>query len=315
MEDDQDRDIETLPGERWFPDQTSFRMEMEEHWGDWGVKSEVDRLEAVLLRRPGEEIENADPGEFRFKEKIDPVKFRSQHQALVELYEEKGVDVHYISRMRPDRPNGVFVRDLFFMTPEGAVVGRPGMSNRRGEERFAAQALSRLGVPIIKTVSGEGIFEGANAFWVDSDTVILGLGSRTNRSGYEQVKSELERQGVENILTMQIPYGNAHIDGLLNMPDHDLAVIHAPQVPYEICAALRCRNITILEAPSRPEVTDTLGINFVPLEPGLVVQPEGNPRTRELLENHGVEVLSLDFSEILKAWGAVHCVTGVLKRG
>ena len=33
---------------------------MELYWGDWGVSSEVDTLRAVLMRRPGKEIENFD---------------------------------------------------------------------------------------------------------------------------------------------------------------------------------------------------------------------------------------------------------------
>ncbi len=308
-------EIDSLQGERWFPDQTPFKMQMEKFWGDWGVSSEVAELKAVLMRQPEEEIENISPKKYRFREEIDPEKFRLQLEILIDLYQDYDVDVHFIKEMRDDRPNGVFVRDLFFMTPEGAIVGRPGMTERRGEERYAAAALARLGVPILKTVSGSGVFEGANAMWVDSDTVILGIGSRTNRTGFQQVKKELERQGVEKIIPMQIPYGNAHIDGLLNMPDENLAVIHAPQVPYEVCTALRRRSIKLLEAPSLTEAAETLGINFVALEPGVVVQPEGNPLTRELMEEQGVKVITIDFSEILKAWGAIHCVTGVLKRG
>ena len=37
-------DIEALPGERWFPLETSFEEDMKEYWGDWGVCSEVDTL-------------------------------------------------------------------------------------------------------------------------------------------------------------------------------------------------------------------------------------------------------------------------------
>ena len=39
---------------------------MSTYWGDWGVSSEVEKLRAVLLRRPGKEIENFDAKEVRF---------------------------------------------------------------------------------------------------------------------------------------------------------------------------------------------------------------------------------------------------------
>ena len=56
-------------------------------------------------------------------------------------------------------------------------------------------------------------------------------------------------------------------------------------------------------------------INFVALKPGLVVQPDGNPRTRQVLEAAGIEVIPVDVTEILKGVGAVHCMTAFLKRG
>ena len=65
------RDVDAIPGERWFPKKTTFVEDIEEYWGDWGVASEVDTLKAVLLRRPGREIENFDPKKARFSD--DPV--------------------------------------------------------------------------------------------------------------------------------------------------------------------------------------------------------------------------------------------------
>lgn len=308
-------DIDAIPGERWFPEETEFEEDMELYWGDWGVSSEVDTLRAVLMRRPGKEIENFDYKKVRFRAPIDPEKFRVQHDNLAQIYKDHGVKVYYVEEQRTDRPNAVFIRDLVFMTPEGAIVTRPAMAERRGEERYVAQTLAKLGVPIIKTINGDGYFEGANAMWVDRHTVILATGSRTNRSGYEQVEHELRRMGVTDIIHMQIPYGHAHIDGLLNFASHDIVMIHAPQVPYDVCDALKKKGIKILEAPSQTEAKETLGINFVAIKPGLVIQPEGNPRCKEVLEKNGIEVITIDFSEILKGWGAIHCATVFLKRG
>ena len=314
MDENIQKDVEAIPGERWFPDLTNFNDDLIKYWGDWGVASEVDPLKAVLMRRPGNEINDFDHEKVRFKSKVDPNKFREQHDKLAKVYKEHGVEVYYVEEQREDRPNAVFMRDLVFMTPEGAIITRPAMSERRGEERYAAQALAKIGVPIIRTINGEGIFEGANGMWVDRNTVILATGSRTNREGYEQVEYELRRMGVENILHMQIPYGHAHIDVLLNFASHDVAMIHASQVPYDVCNYLREKGVKLLEAPSRTEAKETLGVNFVAIEPGLVVQPSGNPRCKALLEDNGIEVITVDFSEILKGWGAVHCATVFLKR-
>ena len=57
------------------------------------------------------------------------------------------------------------------------------------------------------------------------------------------------------------------------------------------------------------------GCNFVALEPGLILMPEGNPRCQEVLENNGIKVITVDISEIMKGRGALHCITAFLKRG
>lgn len=308
-------DIDALAGERWFPAETSFEDEMNSLWGDWGVASEVEKLKSVLMRRPGKEIENFSYQDVRFKEPVNVDLFRNQHDALAQIYREHGVKVHYVEDQRDDRPNALFMRDLVFMTPEGAIVTRPAIEARRGEERYAAKALADLGVPILKTIAGSGTFDGAMGLWIDRHTVVLASGVRCNRDGYEQVEHELRRIGVDNIIHMQIPYGHAHIDGLLNIASHDTAMIHASQVPYDVCDALKRKGFKLLEAPSQTEAKETLGINFVAIEPGLIVQPDGNPRCKELLENNDIKVISVDFSEILKGWGAIHCVTAFLKRG
>lgn len=125
-----------------------------------------------------------------------------------------------------------------------------------------------------------------------------------------QVEHELRKMGVDNIIWMQIPYGHAHIDGLLNFASEDTAMIFAAQVPYDVCDALKKKGIRLLECPSRTEAKFTAAVNFVAIKPGLIVQCEGNPRSREVLEKAGIKVLPIDFSEVLKGMVlcTVHCI-------
>lgn len=307
-------DIEALAGERWFPLDTSFEEDMKELWGDWGACSEVDELKDVIMRRPGAEIDNFDWQAARFKAPVDPERFRAQHDALADIYRANGVRVHYVEDQRTDKPNAVFMRDLCFMTPEGAIVTRPAMEARRGEEKAVARTLAKLGVPIVRTITGSATFEGAMCMWIDRKSVILASGVRTNREGYEMVEHELRRMGVTEVIHMQIPYGHAHIDGNLNFASHDVAAIHPAQVPYDVCDALKKKGFKLIECPSRLEAKETLGINFVAIKPGLIVMPAGNERLQERLENAGITCLTVEFDEILKGYGAIHCCTAFLKR-
>ena len=308
-------DIDALLGERWFPKETSFEEDITEYWGEWGVCSEVETLRAVLMRRPGKEVEGFDPKAVRFSdEPIDVELMRRQHDNVAKVYTDFGAKVYYVEHQLEDRPNAVFCRDLMFMTPEGAIITRPGMAARRGEERYVAEALAKIGVPILKTIAGDGMFEGANAMWVDRHTCVVSTGSRCNRSGYEQVKTELERMGV-TVYHMQQPYSNIHIDGIMNAISHDKVLVHAAQVPYDIIDMLKKKGYEILEIPSRTEQFRTLACNFVALEPNHILMAQGNPRTQEMLDKHGVNIDTVDISEILKGRGSLHCITAFLKRG
>lgn len=102
-------DIQAIDGERWFPEETTIEQDMTTYWGgDFGCSSEVNRLRAVLLHRPGKELDNFDYKEVRFRAPVDPEKCRQQHDMLADYYRSHGVQVHYVEDQRVDRPNAIF---------------------------------------------------------------------------------------------------------------------------------------------------------------------------------------------------------------
>ena len=306
-----------VQGERWFPSETVFADEMRELWGDWYCDSEVGRLRAVLMHRPGREIEGITDenfSQYRFRAPINAERARKQQDELADVYRSHGVEVHYVQNQREDRPNAMFMRDLVLMTPEGAIVCRPAIPARRGEEKAVAETLASLGVPIIKTINGDGYFEGACAMWIDRETVIIGTGSRSNERGVQQVEAELRNIGVTNIIRTQIPYGSIHLDGYMNMVDKKKLVIFPWHVTYDCAKQLLDLGIELIEMTNIEELKNGMAMNFVALEPGKVVMPSGNPETKELLENEGVHVIEVEMDEIMNGWGAIHCMTAFLRR-
>ena len=305
----------TKTKKEWLSLETSIAEDFSEYWGGkWGCDSEVGKLRAVLLRRPGKEIEGiSNPADWRWLDVMETEIAREQHDALAELYRSQGVAVHYVEHMRDDRPNALFMRDNVLMTPQGAIVGRQAMACRRGEERYAAEALARLGVPIVRTISGTGIFETACCLWVDAETAIIGTGNRANEDGAQQVVQTLNSMGVEHFLPLQIPYGYAHIDSIISFADKKTAVFDPARLPWDVWTALKKRGFTLLEAPS-PDETRELALNFVTLAQGSVVMAAGYPVTKKFLENHGIQVIEVDISELRKGWGSLHCMTAILKR-
>ncbi|MFS8580184.1 MAG: arginine deiminase family protein, partial [Novibacillus thermophilus] len=194
------------------------------------------------------------------------------------------------------------------------IVCRPAIPARRGEEKAVAETLASLGVPIIKTINGDGYFEGACAMWIDRETVIIGTGSRSNEKGVQQVEAELRNIGVTNIIRTQIPYGSIHLDGYMNMVDKKKLVIFPWHVTYDCAKQLLDLGIELIEMTNIEELKNGMAMNFVALEPGKVVMPSGNPETKALLENEGVHVIEVEMDEIVNGWGAIHCMTAFLRR-
>ena len=170
-----------------------------------------------------------------------------------------------------------------------------------------------LGVPIIKTINGQGIFEGACALWLDRETVLLGYGYRCNKSGTEQVEEEFKNMGVKYVIKVEIPRGMAHLDSFLAIADYRVALALKMVTPNTIYNELEERGFKIIDIPCMDEFRNFCQ-NFVALEPGKIVMPEGNPKTMAALERAGIEVIAIDMSEIMKGNGAVHCMTSFLKR-
>jgi N-dimethylarginine dimethylaminohydrolase len=284
-------------------------------WGDWGVSSEIGRLHAVLLRRPGPELDAVtDFDAMQMRADLSAARVREQHDALADAYRAARVVVHYVERGRIDKPNAMFVRDLMLMTPEGAIVTRPASTVRAGEERLVAEALAQLGVPILMSVHGSGTFEGADVIWVDERLCFLAEGLRTNEEGADQVERMLREIGVAEVVRVGLPHGAMHLDGLLAIIDRDLAVVWPRRTPFKAVETLRKRGFRLIEVDDEREAQGCLPMNFVALAPGEVLMPAGGTTMRDKYEAAGVRCHLVDISECIKAGGGIHCMTGFLKR-
>ncbi len=303
-------------GERWFPEKTSFSEDMHWVWGEWGLNSEVGKLRAVLLRKPGKEIEDVDPKVARFSEvALDVEEARREHDELAEIYRNHGVEVYYVEETCSNCPNAYFVHDQFAMTPEGAIIARPAMKIRRKEVYYTYKRLAELGIPILRTVHGHGTFEGADLLWVNEEAVVLGIGVRTNQEGARQVVEVLRTMGVKEVIEFHIPYGQAHVDGRLNIVDKDLAILFPWHVPYTVASKLKEHGYDIIEVEDPREAIMNKATNVVALEPGTIVMGKtGAEKTKQRLREAGVKIVEVKVDELMKGRGGISCMTGRLKR-
>jgi len=301
-------------GQGWSPRVRPLRQEIGDVWGACGVNSEWAALKAVLLHKPGPELAASnDPDAVQMLAPLDLAMAQVEHDGIAQAYCKAGVTVHYVEPQGPIRPNQMFCADLMFMTPEGVVLARPASTVRAGEERQVARRLADLGVPVLRTLQGTAVFEGADAMWLDPETVVIGSGLRTNDAAIAQITAVLAEMGVTTI-AVDMPYGTMHLMGMLRIADKDLAIAWPRRTPFAAVEALRARGYQVAFLPDEHEPSQNRAFNFVTLGPRKILMVGGNPATQAFYESLGIECVAVPASELAKAAGAIGCLTGVVER-
>ncbi|MYR48479.1 amidinotransferase [Streptomyces sp. SID4928] len=304
----------THGGPGWVPRVASHAEEVAAGavWTPCGYRSETAALRSVLLVRPPDSVGAVRrPGASLMVGLVDLPAMRAQCDALADRLRDDGVEVHLAA---PEAsPNVVFARDLFWMTPAGAVLARMASAQRAGEERHAALALAGAGFPILRTVSGTAVFEGADALWIDPSTVVVGTGFRTNAAGAAAVASAVAELGAR-VVTVPLAPGVQHLLGTVVFLGPSTAVVHRAACPPELAALLAAYGYRVIPLPPDEELLVRRGMNLLVLAPERVLMPAGCPGIRRTLERAGVAVDEIDVGAYLRAAGGIGCVTGVVRR-
>lgn len=302
-------------GEGWQPRSRALAGELGNIWGACGVNSEWSSLKAVLLHRPGLELAASadDPNAVQMVEPLAIAKAQAQHDALAQAYRDHGVTVHYVDPPGVPSPNQMFCADLMFMTPEGCILARPASDVRAGEERQVAAALARIGAPILRSISGRGVFEGADAAWLSPKKVIVGRGIRTNREAIDQMRGVLGDMGVE-LVYVDMPIGTMHLQGMLRFADHNLALAWPVRLAYAAVETLRAEGYRVEFLPDVTEAIHNAAFNFVTLGPRKILLAAGNPNTQRFYESLDIECVTVAVDELYKAAGSIGCLSGIIER-
>ncbi|MEO5614516.1 MAG: arginine deiminase family protein [Cypionkella sp.] len=297
-------------------------------WGAvWGLDNDVGRIRSILMHRPGPEMNVVDPAKrlpeigsygdaavgwyFQSDSLPDLSLMQAQHDAFVAKLQAEGVEIHYLDGDAGIRLKQVYTRDPFIMVKGGAIICRMGARIRRGEELATTRTLARIGVPILRTISGTGVMEGGSFAWLNEKTCAIGIGVRVNREGAEQVGEVLRRQGVD-LLIVELTGYDIHLDVSFLMIDRDLALLNPMGLPFSFLEQLTARGIRYIEIDPAddPWINNSLAI-----APGKLLMPEGaSNRTLDRLAAHGVTWTTLPYAALHKNGGGLHCSTTPLRR-
>jgi N-dimethylarginine dimethylaminohydrolase len=297
-------------------------------WGrEWGCDNDVGRLRAVLVHRPGDEMNVVDPskrieslgsfgdveeGWYWQSDTIPPLaQMQAQHDGLVQALLDEGVEVFRLEGVTGGRLKSCYTRDSAIAVKGGVIVTRLAPRVRRGEELAVSRTLAGLGAPILRTLHGTSLFEGGSFAWINSRTAVVGRAMRVNEEGARQVGEVIATHGAELLRVDLVGY-DLHIDGSFVMVDVNTALIRASGLPYWFLEKLRKLGVEAIE--TTPDDDDWI-VNCLAVRPGRVLMPEGaSHQTLDRLAKRDVEVVTIPFDKMHLNGGGIHCSTCPLAR-
>ena len=271
-------------------------------------------LRRVLVRPPGTDLSRWR--EYGWRGEPDSARIAEEHEGLRAALAEAGAEVVVATSATDGNLDAIYVYDPALIAGKGAILLRPGKIERRGEVAMMRTDFTAAGVPIAAELAEPALAEGGDTLWLDEQTLVVGLGYRTNEAGARQLDAALP--GVE-VTTVDLPHYHGpgevmHLLSLVSPLDRDLALVYPPLMPVRLVELLHERGVEVVEVPD--EEFESMGCNVLALAPRVALALDGNPETRRRLEAAGVDVRVYSGEELSrKGDGGPTCLTRPLERG
>lgn len=300
---------------------------------EFGAQSEYGRLRKVLMHRPSEELRRVTPqnrAAYLFRDIVYWREFQREHDVFVETLRGEGVDVLLLGdlleegeRLIANRlPDLVYTRDICSVTKLGAIRMRMKYQARYPEPLLAERVMRRLGIPIALKVECPAILEGGDLVYLDSRTLLIGFGPRSNEEGVKAIVKLMLGKVIEELVAIPLPDFRVHLDGALMILAPDLAILHKPSLelyPTYVFRDIKEPHLVFIEDYLKEKgfemifVNDwevrNFGPNIVGLGNGKYITYEWNERVRELLEERGFDVIGIPGCQLGLGGGGPHCMT------
>lgn len=216
-----------------------------------------------------------------------------QHQGYVEALRSLGLQVQVLEPLQA-YPDAHFVEDVAVLTPEIAVITRPGAEERRGEEEHIQAALAAHRP--LAFIEAPGTLDGGDVMQIE-DQFYVGLSARTNKAGAQQLSDILAAVGYN---CTAVPLGDSlHLKSDVNYIGRSTLLVTPEWTDAPVFAHYK----KIVVSADEAYAANTLLIN------DRLLSPQGFPQTHRLLREAGFEVIEIAASEARKMDGGLSCMS------
>jgi dimethylargininase len=245
----------------------------------------------AIVRRPcrefGDGLTTVDLG------RPDYAMMYQQHQAYVDTIQQIGLQVIDLDPLK-DFPDAHFVEDVAVVTPELAVITRPGAPSRQGETAEMMPTIK--GFRPLACIEPPGSLEGGDVLLVERHFYI-GLSDRTNEMGAEQLGRFMEPYGY-TWSTVKVGEG-LHLKSSVNYVGDRTLVVTADFADNPQFNAFK----KIVLDPDEIYAANSLLVNDT------LLMPKGFSKVKAQFAVFGREIIELDMSESQKMDGGLTCLS------
>lgn len=237
-----------------------------------------------------------------------PAKVRTQQNTLISVLRERGTEVILLPQA-PECSAQHYPRDIGFAIDDVLFSARMNSAHRLPETDALTDPA--LGMPNLVQLTA-GTIEGGDVMLHDGH-VLVGLSEETSPEGAAALQAALTQQRIDREV-VPIPFstdGIVHLDDHFNIVADSTALIHRGVFSSEQIRWFDKRFDLI-------DVTDAealaVQVNVLAIAPGVVVAAEGSDRIAGALRTRGIQVITIDYSEVTRIPGSLRCTTLPLRR-
>jgi len=288
----------------------------------YGSQSEVGRIKSILIKHPRDAFisqENIDDqwADLYYLGCPDYEKALEEYEHFENLIGNEVDEIYHLPEDARVGLDSMYVHDPVLITEKGAILCNMGKEERFEEPLAVKDYLDELGVPVLGAIRGAGTVEGGDVVWLGHNRLAVGLGYRTNAEGIRQLE-ELTKDLVEEFVVVPLihwsgPEDVLHLMSMISPIDRDTVVVHSRLLPVPFRQWLIERGMKLIDIPD--DEYATMACNILALAPRKCIMIEGNPKTKQMLENEGCTVWEYKGQEISKVGsGGPTCLTRPLLR-
>ncbi|MDO4664838.1 MAG: N(G),N(G)-dimethylarginine dimethylaminohydrolase [Actinomycetaceae bacterium] len=248
----------------------------------------------ALIRRPGPKMADGLVTHIEKSADISFEKGLKQWENYVQILHDAGWETIEVEPA-DDCPDSVFIEDPILVYEDLAIITRPGADERKPETAGAEKAARQAGYRVVRieapgTLDGGDVLKFGGKVWVGQAP-----GGRTNAEGVRQLSEYLKEFGAKVI--------PVELTKVLHLKSAVTALYDGTIIGYE----------PLVDDPTVWEkflaVPEESGSHVVLLEDNKLLMSASAPKTKQMFEKMGYEVVAVDIGEFEKLEGCVTCLS------